>query len=261
MELTLENYTAVKASTSSRASIAEAFGIPVWELQKVISLNKWGKPKCVINNNDAFATYTEGSCYWAGFISADGNVDSKNRVRIMLNYDDTRHLEKFKEYIQSTHKISSNTDKYYRSSFEFASLKMCTDLYRNFLITPNKTATIEFPLPIMPSELVKHYVRGVFDGDGSLCESFSNKASRRSSIYATFCSGSDEFAIPLFVYLQKELGLGGHLQEGTNKWQLKFNTNDARTLTSWMYEDSSVYLDRKYTLYKSLVVNDKRKTR
>lgn len=72
---------------------------------------------------------------------------------------------------------------------------------------------------------------------------------------------AEVFAVSLFEYLQKELGLGGHLQEFAKKWQLKFNTNDARTLTSWMYEDSSVYLDRKYTLYKSLVVNDKRKTR
>jgi hypothetical protein len=67
----------------------------------------------------------------------------------------------------------------------------------------------------------------------------------------------------LFSYLQDTLNLGGHLQEfeGSTKWQLKFNTNDAKTLLKFMYLDSNVYLDRKYALYQRLIVEDIREKR
>lgn len=77
-----------------------------------------------------------------------------------------------------------------------------------------------------------------------------------ASLYATFCSGSLEFSKALFRYLQEYLNLGGHYQEfnTANKWQIKYNTNDAKVLLKYMYEDSNVYLDRKYALYHRIVV-------
>ena len=59
-------------------------------------------------------------------------------------------------------------------------------------------------------------------------------------------------------YLQFKLGLGGHFQEfkNSNKYQLKYNTNDAKLLCDYMYKDSLVYLDRKYMLYQRIIVND-----
>lgn len=262
MELSYTNYLELKQSGITRAAIAEKFEIPDWKLKKHISLNKWGKPPPIIVNESAFDEYSENSCYWAGFLAADGNVDSKNRIRLMLKYDDISHLEKFKEFLQSTHTISFNTDKYNRCSFEFTHKEMREVLEFNFGITPNKTDKLEFPTYIPTKHLV-HYLRGYFDGDGSICESFSNKNSITSSLYATFASGSKSFSVQLFNYLQDKLNLGGHLQEfeGATKWQLKYNTNDAKTLLEFMYEDCSIYLDRKFAMYQRLVVDNNRKKR
>lgn len=258
MEITFENYTKLKSQNLKRAEIAELFKIPDWKLKKLISVNKWGKQPSRIENETAFDEYSEEACYWAGFLAADGNVDQKGRVRIMLKYDDYSHLEKFKEFLQSTHTISSNTTKYNRCSFEFTSRYICDILDINFNIVPNKTAI--YTLPSIPNKYFRHYVRGYFDGDGSICESFSNINSSTATLYTTFASGSKDFSVELFDKLNTILLINGHLQEfkDSNKYQIKYTTNNSRALLSWMYKDAEVYLDRKYILYSRIVVGNNR---
>lgn len=262
MELNYTNYQELKQLGFTRSIIAEHFNIPDWKLKKHIAANKWGKTVPTIGNPHAFDDYSEEACYWAGFIAADGNVDNKNRIRVMLKYDDLGHLEKFKEFLKSTHTISTNTDKYNRCSFEFTHASMREVLEFNFGICPNKTNILEFP-SYMPDKYIVHYIRGYFDGDGSICESFSNKNSITSSIYATFSSGSRQFSVNLFNFLKDSISIGGHLQEfeGSTKWQLKYNTNDAKILLKYLYDNCTIYLDRKFSLYQRLVVNDIREKR
>ena len=262
MELTFENYTLLKNEKLSRAQIADRFGIPDWKLKKHIAANKWGKVLPTIGNTTAFDEYTEESSYWAGFLAADGNVDKKGRIRLMLKYDDIRHLEKFKIFLQSTHMVSSNTDTYNRCSFEFTDMNMCEVLDFNYNIVPNKSLIYRFPSH-MAKHHIKHFIRGYFDGDGSICESFSNVNSTTATLYATFASGSFEFAEYLFNYLKQELDLGGHLQDFNTgkKWQIKYNTNDAKKLLTYMYAGSIVSLDRKKLLYSRIVEDNDRLVR
>lgn len=260
MELTQENYNILKEQRLKRSEIAEQFNIPEWKLKKHIAINGWGKIPPIIEFEDVFEQLDEYACYWGGFLAADGNVDSKKRIRLMLNYDDISHLEKFKELLGSTHTISSNTNQYNRCSFEFTHKKMCEDLELNFNIVPNKTDKLKFPHHLTKEQL-RHYIRGYFDGDGSVCESFSNKNSITATLYTSFASGCKEFTDDLFNFLQQTLNLGGNNQEYVNKSQLKFNTNDSIVLLTWMYEDCSVYLDRKYAKYLSIVLGNNRTTR
>jgi hypothetical protein len=262
MELSKETYNELKLSGLSRAQIADIFELPEWKLKKLISINHWGTEKPVLDNIKAFADYNEYSCYWGGFLAADGNVDSKNRIRLMLKYDDISHLEKFKDFLKSTHKISVNTTTYNRCSFEFTNVEMCEDLDLNFNIVPTKTNILKFPKSI-PQELMRHFIRGYFDGDGSICESFSNKNSIMATMYATISCGSEQFIVALYEYITNILCTNGHLQKFTdsNKWQIKYNTNDAKVLLKYMYYNSNVYLDRKYNLYNKLIIENNRLTR
>lgn len=259
MEINYQNYLCLKEQGLSRLNIAKIFNIPEWKLKKLIALNKWGTVKPTIENTKAFTEYTSESCYWAGFLAADGNVDEKGRIRIMLKYDDIEHLKKFKEYLKSSHTISTNTIEYNRCSFEFTNKEMCEDLDLNFNIVPRKTSILKFP-KFIPDEYLKDFIRGYFDGDGSICESFSNRNSVTATLYATIACGSKEFIHTLFEIIGKNLDLNGHLQEfkDSTKWQIKFNTNDAKTFLTYMYKNSTVYLDRKYLLYKKIVVENDR---
>lgn len=261
MEFSTKEYFTLKEQNLSRAQIAEKMGLPEWKLKKLIAKYNCSKIAPTIGNTTAFAMFSEEECYWAGFLAADGNVDSKKRVRIMLNYDDTSHLEKFRQFLRSTHSISSNTDKYYRSSFEFTNKTICDNLRDNYLIVPNKTSILEFPVHCIPYNMLRHYIRGYFDGDGSICESFSNINSTTATLYATFTSGSRQFVEDLFLFLSLALNLGGHLQYLDNKCSIKYNTNDAKVLLTWIYSNSVVYLDRKFSLYTNIVENNQRTVR
>lgn len=257
-----DKYLELKNQGLTRAEIAAVFEIPDWKLKKLIAANGWGKKLPTIEFENAFKEQDEYACYWAGFIAADGNVDSKNRLRVMLNYDDTAHLEKLRDFLGSTHTISSNTTAYYRSSLELTSKELVQDLQTLFLINPNKTDCLKFPAHLTDQQL-SWYMRGYFDGDGCICESFSNKNSITSTLYTTIASGSVDFIYPAFSKLQLLLNLGGSLQDfkDKNSMQIKFNTNDSITLLTWMYKDAEVYLDRKYALYVKTVINNNRTIR
>ncbi len=259
MEITFENYTKLKQNNLTRAAIATEFGIPDWKLKKLIASEGWAMKAPVILNTAAFDEYTEESCYWAGFLAADGNVDSKGRIRLMLKYDDIFHLEKLKTYLKSTHAVSSNTTTYNRCSFEFTNKEMCEVLDLNFNIVPEKTLVMKFPHFIRP-DMIRHFLRGYFDGDGCICESFSNKNSVTATLYTTFCCGSFDFINYIYTFVNTRLGTSGHLQDfGTGKkWQIKYNTNDSVKLLNYMYDDCTVFLDRKYALYERIVKHNDR---
>lgn len=252
-----EQYFELKSKGLKRAEIAAIFNIPEWKLKKIISAEGWGVKRPIIGNQEAFNYLTAESCYWGGFIGADGCITG-DFLKIMLNYDDTSHLEKFKAFIQSTHAISSNTDKYYRSEIGFKNGVILNGLKTHFNITPNKSGT--YRMPTIPKDLFRHYLRGYFDGDGCICESFSNKNSTTATIYTTIC-GSNYFIPELENSLFTILNIRGTVAQKSRHQVLKYCTNASKTLLDFMYKDSNIYLERKYQLYKRIMVDNIRMTR
>ena len=165
----LEEYKLLKEKGLKRLEIANHFNVSENQLKGWIKKNGVATPKPTVKNIDAFSSFTEESCYWAGFLAADGCITG-GTLKLCLGYDDHSHVEKFKEFIGSSHKIAVNTEKYYRSEISFKQEKVILDLKNNFNITPNKSLTYTLPTKI-PKEMFKHFVRGYFDGDGCICES------------------------------------------------------------------------------------------
>lgn len=203
------------------------------------------KPK--IYNETAFSLYTPESAYWAGFIAADGCITG-GTLKVCLNYDDINHLEKFKTYVDSTHKISYNIEKYYRAEIGFKNDRILEDLELNYNITPRKSLTYE--MPILPEKVLKHFIRGYFDGDGCICESFSNKNSRTATLYTTIVGS--KLLIPELYSL---INIKGSIQEKSTTKTIKYCTNSSYKLLDYLYEDAAIYLDRKYEYYKRIKSN------
>lgn len=212
-------------------------------------------------NDNAFSTYTEESAYWAGFIAADGCVDKLNRLRIYLGIVDTGHLYKFKNFLSAQHKVSENHQRK-RCSFELTNVSLVRDLDKLYSIRPLKSYDLEYPLQ-MPRKFDRHFIRGYWDGDGTLCESFSNANSIMASFYAAVV-GSNLFITQLAVLMEEVMGhrlplVRDHPNGINATWKL--NTNDAFTLSHYMYRDStsSTRLDRKYEIFNRVVLENKRK--
>ena len=117
---------------------------------------------------------TEEKAYWLGYMYADAYITDKI---IEIKCIDKEQIENFKKSIQSEHKIlekitdqgfSNNTTFY---SIRIVSQKMCCDLKKLNATSPKKFRQV----PQLPNELIRHFIRGYFDGDGSVYFIFSKK--------------------------------------------------------------------------------------
>lgn len=256
MEITKENYFELKSQKLLRREIAEKFNIPEWKLKKLIAKEGWGAKRPTIKNLNAFQLEEELDYYWAGFIAADGNISDNNDLYICLHSDDYTHLEKLLSYLKSNHAISLNTDKYSRAQIgPRLPENMANTLINKFNIVPRKSLIYELP-KIHESDNFRHYVRGYFDGDGSICESFSNKESTTATLYSTI-TGSKNFINSLYSVLPFK----GSIQERDNVSTIKYNTKSAKEFLTYIYKDAFIYLDRKFILYKRIVVDNNRTIR
>lgn len=131
-----------------------------------IHLPNLGKFKKKYSCNDKFFTKLNPvSAYWLGFIAADGALYSRDKALLIgLRKKDANHLRKFLDAIKSNSKIGyvqSNKSAH----INIYSSDISTSLIR-LGITPNKSLRIKDVQ--IPSRLTSDFIRGLFDGDGSI---------------------------------------------------------------------------------------------
>jgi hypothetical protein len=111
----------------------------------------------------------EEKAYFLGFISADGCVIERNGncrvLSIHINKQDIDILEKFKKEINYEGEISMGKSRSRMCTIFCTSMKMFNDLSK-YNVTPRKSRILKFPK--LPENMIHHYMRGYFDGDG-LC--------------------------------------------------------------------------------------------
>ena len=165
-----------------------------------------------VNDNYFKKINSEDKAYFLGLIATDGTIsgDLKNQKRrkltIKLKAEDAHILKKFKKCLKTEKKLYYYGVKYYGKTktksnpvyaLEINSEKIHSDLTR-LGIGENKTKLLNFPnYKIVPKNLIRHYIRGVFDGDGSINQGAT------SEIGLTFTSGSKRFLTGLKKELSK----------------------------------------------------------
>ena len=116
--------------------------------------------------------------YWLGLFFADGTVSSKTNT-IALGLKDKEHVEKFKNAIGAiNNKISEITDNRFTEpclmyDFSIRDQQLRQDLI-NWGCIPNKSYAEELHIPEIPKEYIWDFIRGYFDGDGSIHWSDTN---------------------------------------------------------------------------------------
>ena len=123
---------------------------------------------------------------------------------------------------------------------------MACDLI-SYGVIPKKSCTKLFPDNI-PSDLMRHYLRGYFDGNGSIIKSLS-----KSHLYykLQFCTGSVNFANGLNNYINSALKIKttGVFTDSTheNDYYVRiYKQSDVAKLLTYLYVDADTYLERKY---------------
>lgn len=191
---------------------------------------------------------TPEKAYWLGFLYADGCThNGSSEVSIQLT--DKEHIEKFKQAIGAiNHKIVEIHDTRWENAktlymFSIKDKQLHADLCK-WGCVPNKTFLIN-KIPNIPRDYVSHFLRGYFDGDGSL-----HYLKSTNNFRISFTCGSVEF----LEDIQKELGtsLSIRNEKGTHSNYLQISgRHQVERILNYLYKDSteSTRLDRKYDLY------------
>jgi hypothetical protein len=230
-------------------SLAQRFGVSKWTL--ISRFKKLGAQKTTrrFQNNNVFFEFTQESCYWAGFVAADGNV-SNDRLSIELCILDKNHLGKFVSYLQGNNKICEREKKSFGKknkscSVHINSKNIISDLKNNFNIIENKSLVIEPPENI-PEEYIRHFIRGYIDGDGSIGWKKNDKRPR-----VMVCSGSFKLIEWISNNIKKyNSGAGNPKIRTKGKLNfVEFSNKKTYDILDWLYKDSTEHLDRKYARY------------
>jgi hypothetical protein len=206
-------------------------------------------------DENAFNDNTEEMYYYLGFISADGCLKKTGEIAININIKDVKLLEEFKKYL--------NTEKpiYYQNKtnsvlFSFGNKKIYNNIIK-FGLTPKKSLTLKFPKNI-PKNMLKHYIRGYFDGDGSI--SIINRKTilgLKINIVGTFeflNTLQNHLSIFLGIVPKKILQIG----ESKNTFQLNYKSkNDILKIRDFLYNDSNIFLKRKFEIFQTEIINKK----
>lgn len=249
----------------STRDIAKIFGVSKDMVTNLIK--KYGNrdPKKLIEvDRDYFGTInTEEKAYWLGFLYADGSVTRRNSggvVDLTLGIEDESHIVKFKNSLGYKGKIKYRSVKLKNKTHKAVRLTICSDELSSDLIKlgciENKSLLIEFPKESqVPINLVRHFIRGYVDGDG--CLGIYNGKISFSVI------GTKSFLESIKNHLLNELGELGIMNVHSDKrWNndvtsyISKGGNYAKAILKYLYEDSSIYLDRKYKKYLEIINNN-----
>ena len=208
---------------------------------------------------------TEEKAYWLGFLYADGSMDeNKHQVSLSLKEADKAAVENFRHFLhldaKPLHRKTKTMHGDIFTSYEFAAnnRKLFDDLIACGCV-PRKTFEICFPsTDIVPAHLRSHFVRGYFDGDGSVTH-----GGRGSSIISIEILGTESFlneyqnwtGIPHKLYRFNHSSIKRSIYGGAA----------ATCILDRLYENAHIYLKRKYEKYLELrrlaVMSSKRTAR
>lgn len=204
------------------------------------------------HDDNAFSRDTEESFYWAGFLAADGCIKERgNSTKILsvaLAKRDEKHLFKLKQFLSAEEPVSTYNDN--SVELHVVSKYIAKDLLR-FNITPRKSNTYTFPEIAKNHKLVRHFMRGYFDGDGGLAMYTDTKRGRKIAQARISVRGTYEF-LEIFREKLTDLSMKRNkiqLSNGTHMIGYSGNIN-AQKMFNYLYGNSSIYLDRKYNLVK-----------
>lgn len=188
--------------------------------------------------------------YWLGFFAADGyNHVSKGCIEFRLHKQDKEILEKFKSCIGANNPIGLYKQTY--CNLTIYSQHLC-DKLSEYELSQAKTYTLQ--IPELDDVLMRHFIRGYFDGDG--CFSVIKRNDRKnpnSKTYQFNITGMENPLRKIQKHLIKNVGVadnGLKHRKSTLAVTIHYSgRNVCKRILDYLYQDATIYLQRKYNKY------------
>ena len=179
---------------------------------------------------------SESKAYYLGLLFADGWVCKNGNIG--LSSIDSELVYGFSTAIQATYPIVRRQPKRGRLSYEivFGCRSMASDLICQGCV-PTKSLILEFP-PYVPFTLQHHFIRGLFDGDGSVQKNGSS---------VNLC-GSKSILLSVVQWLHQYGGLPrANLVPHGNAYRIFYNGRvSVFKFRLIIYKNATIRLSRKW---------------
>ena len=202
----------------------------------------------------------EHKAYWLGFLMSDGyNHESKSCVALRLQSNDREILEKFKEDINYSGPIYTINRCIKGKNRNYCELNLCSPILSKALsdigCIQGKTYLLKFPN--LDNNLVQHFIRGYFDGDGCLSIIPRKDRTLNSKVYQFNIVGKKEVMELVQSIICNECNVAkttistrtGNFAKAIH-WTGK---NVVTRIMNYLYHDATVYLKRKHDKYLELI--------
>ena len=186
------------------------------------------------------------SCYWWGFIMADGHLSERGELIISLNSKDINHLEKLAIHLNTKVTLRKYINSYSKQQSESCNLRIQDKSFGEkwlsiFNIDSPKTYTPpDLSMFLTPQNFIYFFI-GFIDGDGCIWKS-KNWPNMKIECHENWLNTFDIFAIKLKEFYNIDCKVFKNTRNTAN---LTINTKkDLKTLKS--YINNVEYLERKW---------------
>jgi intein-encoded DNA endonuclease-like protein len=242
-------------SGKSTDQIAEELGYAqpsIWKLLEKNGIKCRGSLKYSVNHSFFDIIDNEFNSYILGFLYADGNVDEKHYTfRAFQNIDDADIIHKIRDVIEYNGPIYIREREAPRKTMYTlqVSSEPCVKSLIKHGCLPNKSLVLDW-VTTVPDYLLSHFMRGYFDGDGSI--------GGRSN-YVSITS-NDKFLFGLKKYVNEKLNIDGQIyyryQTRTCASLMFTKKLSSEIFLRWIYSgmtDKSLFLKRKFDKYQRVI--------
>lgn len=188
----------------------------------------------------------EHKAYWLGIIVSDGFVNNKE-ISLCLKKDDIELIKEFKNDLNSEHPIKTNKDG---NPFITIVCKQLCDSLRSYGLHNRKSWSLDIDKIIsnVPHEYEHHFIRGLFDGDGSI-RYYKYPYMNKPQFHFGF-TGLENVC----SYVKDKLGINRKLvHEGNVTYTLVTrDKNKIIDIFNYLYKDATIYLSRKHKVFQEI---------
>lgn len=188
--------------------------------------------------------------YILGFLYADGTITQKVKNKyyqlcINLSQKDLEFIFLLKSIVGGS--IYQYNIKNKKTSKQYSVARLCVSdviLVQKLIklgITPNKTFNFGNPYDHIPKHLENHFIRGIFDGDGTI--NVDKFGKHRSGFVGTDKKLFDYIQNKLEEFLKKKIRRS--VENGKYQRILFSGNPSCLNLYKFLYENSTFYMQRK----------------
>lgn len=246
--------------TLNRKEVCKIMHVSDSTLKKILEDNNiktkdlsHAKQKYALNEYYFDFINNQNKAYIFGLLCADGCVDKppRNGIHLSLQSQDVGILKKILFELDTNRPLRlismSKTNPNHSDQY-------CIDIVNKYMhsaliqkgLVPNKSLVFKFPSNI-PENLLPHFIRGYFDGDGCILKS----ECRVSMVCTKYFAEKAKCLFEDKLKIHCSISICGKKYKNSPMRDLRISGyHQVKKFLDWIYNDSILFIDRKYLIYK-----------